>query len=81
MDINVGKNISAWDNIFDGNVFGGYPPVCFDTTTEAEKVQVFVNHLYGHQKQLDSDVKDILAATILQFYPEFTVLLSNQPDG
>jgi len=81
MDINVGKNISAWDDVLDGNVFGGYPPVCSDITTEAEKVEVFVHNLYGHQKQLDNDVKDILAATILRFYHEFTVLLSNQPDG
>eukprot|EP00957_Ditylum_brightwellii_P117258 8942623-Ditylum_brightwellii.AAC.1 len=65
MDINVGKNISAWDDVLDGNVFDGYPPVCLDITTEAEKVQVFVNNLYGHQIQLDSNVKDILAATIL----------------
>ena len=55
--------------------------MCSDITTEAEKVEVFVNNLYGHQKQLDNDVKDILAATILRFYHEFTVLLSNQPDG
>jgi hypothetical protein len=55
--------------------------VCSDITTEAEKVEVFVNNLYGNQKQLDNDVKDILAATILQFYHDFTVLLSNQPDG
>ena len=55
--------------------------MCSDITTEAEKVEEFVNNLYGHQKQLDNDVKDILAATILRFYHEFTVLLSNQPDG
>eukprot|EP00957_Ditylum_brightwellii_P011578 875056-Ditylum_brightwellii.AAC.1 len=72
MDINVGKNISAWDDVLDGNLFGGYPPVCFVITTEAEKVNVFVNNLYGYQIQLDSNVKDILAATILQFHHEFT---------
>ena len=49
MDINVGKNISAWDDVLDGNVFGGYPPVCSDITTDAEKVKVFVNNLYGRQ--------------------------------
>eukprot|EP00957_Ditylum_brightwellii_P183295 13962097-Ditylum_brightwellii.AAC.1 len=65
MDINVGKNISTWDDVLDGNVFGGYSPVCSDITTEAKKVEVFVNNLYGHQKQLDNNVKDILAATIL----------------
>eukprot|EP00957_Ditylum_brightwellii_P020296 1531739-Ditylum_brightwellii.AAC.1 len=42
MDIDVGKNISAWDDILDGNVFGSYPPVCSDITTEAEKVQAEV---------------------------------------
>eukprot|EP00957_Ditylum_brightwellii_P034756 2634201-Ditylum_brightwellii.AAC.1 len=81
MDINVGKNISAWDDVLNGNIFGGYPPVCSDITTEAEKVNGFAKNLYGHQKQLDSNVKDILAATILRFYHEFTVLLSNQQDG
>eukprot|EP00957_Ditylum_brightwellii_P073780 5606802-Ditylum_brightwellii.AAC.1 len=65
MDINVGENASACDDVLDGNVFSGYPPVCSDITTEAEKVQVFVNNLYGHQIQLDSNVKDTLAATIL----------------
>eukprot|EP00957_Ditylum_brightwellii_P151337 11523845-Ditylum_brightwellii.AAC.1 len=65
MDINVGKNISARDDVLDGNVFGGYPPIYSDITAEVEKVNVFVNNLYGHQIQLDGDVKDILAATIL----------------
>eukprot|EP00957_Ditylum_brightwellii_P160384 12209600-Ditylum_brightwellii.AAC.1 len=81
MDINVVKNISAWNDILDGNASGGYPPVCSDIITEAEKVNVFVNNLYRHQIQLYSNVKDILAATILHFYHEFTVLLSRQPDG
>eukprot|EP00957_Ditylum_brightwellii_P104784 7986706-Ditylum_brightwellii.AAC.1 len=81
MDINVRKNISAWDDVLGCNVFGGYPPVYSDITAEAEKVHIFVNKLYGHQIQLDSNVKDILAATILWLYHEFTVLLSNQPDG
>eukprot|EP00957_Ditylum_brightwellii_P180712 13767359-Ditylum_brightwellii.AAC.1 len=81
MDINVEKNISAWDDILDGHIFGGYLPVCSDITTEAEKVNVFVNNIYGHQIQLEINVKDIPAATILRFYHAFTVLLSNQPDG
>eukprot|EP00957_Ditylum_brightwellii_P127538 9725833-Ditylum_brightwellii.AAC.1 len=65
MDINVGKNTSVWDDFLDGNVFGGYPPVCSDITTEAEKVQAFVKNLYGHQIQWDSNVKNVLTATIL----------------
>eukprot|EP00957_Ditylum_brightwellii_P072194 5487976-Ditylum_brightwellii.AAC.1 len=42
MDINVGKNISAWDDVLGGNVLGGYPPVCSNISTEAEKVQAEV---------------------------------------
>eukprot|EP00957_Ditylum_brightwellii_P094911 7228295-Ditylum_brightwellii.AAC.1 len=38
MDSNVGKNLSAWDDVLEGNVFEGYPPVCLGITAEAEKV-------------------------------------------
>eukprot|EP00957_Ditylum_brightwellii_P211544 15366301-Ditylum_brightwellii.AAC.1 len=39
MDTNVGKNLSAWDDVLDGNAFGGYPLVCSYITIDSDNVQ------------------------------------------
>jgi uncharacterized protein YdcH (DUF465 family) len=81
MDINTAKNIAGWDDVLDQHVFGGYPPNCDDITAEKDKLCTFIDHLFVHQEQLDEDVKYVLTASILRFYQEYCILVSNEPDG
>ena len=62
-------------------MFGGYPPNCDDITAEKDKLCTFIDHLFVHQEQLDEDVKYVLTASILRFYQEYCIFVSNEPDG
>mgnify|MGYP003333702922 CR=1 FL=1 len=80
-DKETGKKISGWVHCFDGKIFGGYPATLDDIRTDRARMKLFVKALFGHQTHVDGDVKDLLFASVLQFYDELCTFVRNEPLG
>ena len=62
---------------------GESPPTLDDIKTEPNLVNLIVEFLFVHRKQLNHKTmfKWILATTILRFHYSFHVIIGNEPSG
>ena len=87
MDKEVAKRLSGWENKFDGDIYGGYPPTLKSIKTEKEKLHEFVSCLFGvnedtkDEKRISKPVCDLLAASLFRYYRELRTFISNEPEG
>ena len=80
-DLMAGKTIAGWTLQLCGEIMGGYAPMLEDISTEKEKVPAFVELLLGHQEHFDTEVKNLLVASVLRFHNQFLELLEMDPNG
>lgn len=96
-DANAGKTIQGWvKSSLDGDVLGGVPPQIHSISTSPLKVEMFVSylfrsHIYSNTSspnpnniaspQCDMTMYNILAGTLLRFYPDFVQLVRSDPKG
>ena len=60
---------------------GGNPPKLSSIITSKGKVHAFVDNLLGRHENISVDVKQLLVANALRFYPDFIKLLMDDPTG
>ena len=64
-------------------IYVGVTPTLYDIQTESEKIKLFVNSIFVHNTgiQHNTNLKRILAASVLRFHDEFLGIIRNEPSG
>ena len=82
-DMMCGKTLAHWFYKVYSDINGGVTPNLDDIKTEYQMVHLFANIIYVHNTGIryKTKFKDILHASVLQFYDAFPGIIGNGPYG
>ena len=77
------KSLAQWFYKVYSDIYGGVTPNLDDIKTEYQMVHLFANIIYVHNTGIryKTKFKDILHASVLQFYDAFLGVIVNKPSG
>ena len=79
----AGKALSNWTCKLGDVIAGGQPPNLADISTAREKLDAFVEAIFGddEDEQWSTPIRWVLTATLLRHYNDFCDIVASHPEG
>jgi len=79
----AGKALSGWTSRGDNEISGGLPPVLSSIRSSPELTNDFILALFSEdiEERWPTNLRNILAATLLRYYEEFISIIEQHPSG